>query len=255
MAHDGGMRFEDQVLFVTGGASGIGLATARRVVAEGGRAALVDLDLATAEAAAADLPGCIGLAANVADEAAVAAAVTATVERLGGIDLVVAAAGHAEFGPIAEWDTARFNRMMEVHVGGTFHVCKHTLPILKARGRGSIVTIASTAAFMANPKNAPYGAAKAAISGLTRQLSLEALPEVRVNCVAPGRTITGMTTPLMLARGGDMVEGERIFVQGVPMRRMASPDELAGTICFFLSDDASFVTGQTLLADGGETIV
>ena len=91
------MRFEDRVLFVTGGASGIGLATARRVVAEGGRAALVDLDLAKAEAAATELPGCIGLAANVADEAAVEAAVAATVERLGGIDLVVAAAGHAAF--------------------------------------------------------------------------------------------------------------------------------------------------------------
>lgn len=255
MPHNDGMRFENQVLFVSGGASGIGLATAQRVVAEGGRAAIVDLDLDRAEAAAATLPGCIGLGANVADEAAVEAAVVATVARLGGIDLVLAAAGHAEFGPVAEWDSARFNRMLEVHIGGTFHVCKHTLPVMKARGRGSIVTVASTAAFVANVNNAPYGAAKAGIAGLTRQLCLEALPEVRLNCVAPGRTITGMTTPLMLARGGDMVEGERIFVQGVPMKRMASPDELAGTICFFLSDDASFVTGQTLLADGGETIV
>ena len=134
-------------------------------------------------------------------------------------------------------------------------MCKHTLPVMKARGRGSIVTVASTAAFVANVNNAPYGAAKAGIAGLTRQLCLEALPEVRLNCVAPGRTITGMTTPLMLARAGDMVEGERIFVQGVPMKRMASPDELAGPICFFLSDDASFVTGQTLLAAGGATIV
>jgi NAD(P)-dependent dehydrogenase (short-subunit alcohol dehydrogenase family) len=248
-------RFVDKVLFVTGGASGIGLATAQRVVSEGGRAAIVDLDLERAQQAAATLPGCIGLAANVADEAAVAAAVKATCVHFGGIDLVLAAAGHAEFGPVAEWDAARFSRMIEVHLGGTFHVCKHTLPVMKARGSGSIVTIASTAAFTANPKNAPYGAAKAGIAGLTRQLSLEALPEVRVNCVAPGRTITGMTTPLMLQRGGDMAEGERIFSSVVPMRRMGSPAELAGVICFFLSDDASFVTGQTLLADGGETIV
>jgi NAD(P)-dependent dehydrogenase (short-subunit alcohol dehydrogenase family) len=249
------MRFENQVLFVTGGASGIGLATAQRVVAEGGRAALVDLDLERAQAAAATLPDCIGLAANVADEAAVAAAVAATVEQLGGIDLVLAAAGHAEFGPVAEWDSARFNKMIEVHLGGTFHVCKHTLPVLKARGRGSIVTIASTAAFAANRNNAPYGAAKAGIVGLTRQVSLEALPEVRVNCVAPGRTITGMTSPLMVARGHDMVEGEKIFAQAVPMGRMARPDELAATICFFLSEDSSFVVGQTLLADGGESVV
>lgn len=248
------MRFENQVLFVTGGASGIGFATAERVVSEGGRAAIVDLDLARAEEAAAKLPGCIGLAANVADEDAVAAAVAATVERLGGIDLALAAAGHAEFGPSAEWDAARFSKMLEVHVGGTFQVCKHVLPVMKSRGRGSIVTIASTAAFMANPSNAPYGAAKAGIAGLTRQLSLEALPEVRINCVAPGRTITGMTTPLMLRRAENMAEGERIFAKDVPMGRMATAAELAAVICFFLSSDASFVTGQTLLADGGETI-
>jgi len=248
------MRFDNQVLFVTGGASGIGLATAQRVVAEGGRAAIVDLDLERAQAVAATLPGCIGLAANVADSDAVGAAVAATVEQLGGIDVVLAAAGHAEFGPIAEWDTARFNRMIEVHVGGTFHVCRHTLPILKQRGKGSIVTIASTAAFTANGNNVPYGAAKAGITGLTRQLSLEALPEVRINCVAPGRTITGMTTPLMLDRGGDLEQGERIFGQKVPMGRMGTAAELAAAICFFLSDDASFITGQTLLVDGGETI-
>ena len=248
------MRFHDQVLFVTGGASGIGFATAERVVAEGGRAALVDLDLERAQAAAAKLPGCIGLAANVADEAAVAAAVAATVDQLGGIDLVLAAAGHAEFGPVAEWDSARVSRMLDVHIGGTFHVCKHTLPVMKARGRGAIVTIASTAGFTANGNNVPYGAAKAGITGLTRQISLEALPEVRVNCIAPGRTVTGMTTPLMLARGGDKEQGEKIFGAKIPMQRMGTAAELAAAICFFLSEDASFITGQTLLVDGGETI-
>ncbi|MEZ5226215.1 MAG: SDR family oxidoreductase [Acidimicrobiales bacterium] len=83
---------------------------------------------------------------------------------------------------------------------------------------------------------------------------MEALPEVRINCVAPGRTITGMTTPLMIERGNDLENGERIFGAKVPMQRMGTADELAAAICFFLSDDASFVTGQTLLVDGGETI-
>ena len=249
------MRFENQVLFVTGGASGIGRATAERVVREGGRAAIVDLDLATAQQAAAEIGGgSIGLAANVADEAQVAAAVEATVAALGGVDVALAAAGHAEFGPTAEWDTERFMRMLSVHVGGTFYTCKHVLPVMKARGKGSIVTIASTAAVMANNNNVPYGAAKAGIAGLTRQLVFEALPEVRVNCIAPGRTITGMTTPLMLARGGDLEKGEEIFGAAIPMKRMGTADELAAAICFFLSDDASFVTGQTLVVDGGETI-
>lgn len=249
------MRFENRVLFVTGGASGIGRATAERVVREGGRAALVDLDLAAAQRAAEEIgSGCIGLAANVADEAAVKAAVDATVEQLGGIDLALPAAGHAEFGPTGEWDSDRFMRMLSVHVGGTFFTCKHVLPVMKAGGRGSIVTIASTAAVMANNNNVPYGAAKAGIAGLTRQLVFEALPQVRVNCIAPGRTITGMTTPLMIARGGDLEKGEEIFGAAIPMKRMGTADELAAAICFFLSDDASFITGQTLVVDGGETI-
>ena len=131
----------------------------------------------------------------------------------------------------------------------------HTLlPVMKQRGQGSIVTIASTAAFTANGNNVPYGAAKAGITGLTRQLSLEALPEVRINCIAPGRTITGMTTPLMLQRGGDMEPGEKILGAKIPMQRMGTAAELAAAVCFFLSNDASFITGQTLIVDGGETI-
>lgn len=249
------MRFENKILFVTGGASGIGLATAERVVSEGGRAVLVDLDLDKANDVAAGLPGCIGLGANVADEAQVKAAVQAAVDQMGGIDLVLAAAGHAEFGPIDEWDSARFSKMMEVHVGGTFLTCKYATPVMKSRGGGSIVTIASVAALIANKVNVPYGAAKAAIAGFTRQFALEALPDVRVNCVAPGRIITGMTTPLMIARGGDLEKGAEIFGQNVPMKRMGKASELAAAVCFLLSDDASFITGHTLVVDGGETIV
>jgi NAD(P)-dependent dehydrogenase (short-subunit alcohol dehydrogenase family) len=248
------MRFENKVLFVTGGASGIGRATAERVVSEGGVAALVDMDVDRAKETAATMPGCIGLGANVADEAQVKAAVDATVAQLGGIDHVLAAAGHAEFGPLDEWDIARFNKMMEVHVGGTFLVCKYATPVLKARGGGSIVTIASVAALIANKINVPYGAAKAAIAGFTRQFAIEALPDVRVNCVAPGRVITGMTTPLMIARGGDMEKGAEIFGQNVPMKRMGTADELAAAVCFLLSSDASFITGHTLVVDGGESI-
>ena len=248
------MRFENKILFVTGGASGIGRATAARVVAEGGVAAIVDLDLAKAQAVAAELPGCIGLSANVADEVQVKAAVDATVAQLGGIDLVLACAGHAEFDLISEWDSARFNRMMEVHVGGTFLTAKYTNPIMQSRGAGSIVTIASTASIVAQRLNVPYGAAKAAIAGFTRQFALEAAPAVRVNCVAPGRTLTGMTEPLMLARGGTLEKGAEMFGANIPLKRVAQAEELAAAVCFLLSDDASFMTGATLVVDGGETI-
>jgi NAD(P)-dependent dehydrogenase (short-subunit alcohol dehydrogenase family) len=250
------MRFSGKNLFATGGGSGIAAAVARRFTAEGGRVAVADVDETRAKAVAAELPGAVALACDVADEESVRAALAAADEHLGGVDAVFNAAGHAEFGPIEEWSLERWNRMMLVHAGGTFLVCKHALPLLRARGGGSIVNVASVAALVAQRNNAPYGAAKAAIAGCTRQLTLEVGPEIRVNVVAPGRTHSGMTDPIMLARGeGDLARGAAAFGQGNIQKRVAGADELAATVCFLLSDDATFTTGATLVVDGGETII
>jgi NAD(P)-dependent dehydrogenase (short-subunit alcohol dehydrogenase family) len=249
------MNFEDKVLFATGGASGIGAATARRFANGGGRVVIVDLDAGRAEETAADIDGAIGLGADVADEASVQAAVGATVEGLGRIDCVVNAAGHAEFGPLEEWSFERWQRMMTVHAGGTFLVCKHVLPLLREQGSGSIVNIASTAALTANHHNTPYGAAKGAIVAFSRQLAREAAPDIRVNTVAPGRVRTGMTEPLVAQREGSVEEGFKRFGMANLQQRVAGADELAAPICFLLSDDASFITGTLLVVDGGETAI
>ena len=136
------MRFSGKVLLATGGGSGLAAAVARRFVSDGGRAALVDLAGARAEAVAAELDGSIGLQGNVGEEDSVVAAVRATHGHFGRIDCIFNAAGHADFGPIEEWSLERWNSMMGVHVGGTFLVCKHALPIMRDGGGGSIVNVA-----------------------------------------------------------------------------------------------------------------
>jgi 3-oxoacyl-[acyl-carrier protein] reductase len=249
------MSFDGKVLLTTGGGSGIAAATGRQFAAEGGRVAIVDLDAGRAEEVAGGIDGAIGLGADVADETSVRAAVDATNEEFGQIDCVLNAAGHAQFGPLEEWSLDDWNRMMAVHAGGTFLVCRHVLPIMHAGTGGSIVNIASTAAITANNNNTPYGAAKGAIVSFSRQLAREAAPDIRVNSVAPGRVRTGMTEPLFSGRGASSEEGAKQFGMANLQQRVADPEELAAPICFLLSDAASFITGTLLVVDGGETAI
>jgi NAD(P)-dependent dehydrogenase (short-subunit alcohol dehydrogenase family) len=263
-------RFSKKVLLVTGGASGIGAATARRFTAEGGRVAIVDIDRERAASLAEELPGSVAITAEASDENAIRDAIASTVADLGGIDCLLTAAGYADFGPLGDFSLERWNRLLAVHATGTFLACKYAAPALRQRAGGSIVTVASVAALVAQPTTAPtanpevvaptnnaaYGAAKAAVLGLSRHLARDLAPDhIRVNAIAPGSVRTQMTEDLYTTRGGGDYElGAEWSALSNPQRRVAESDEIAGVACFLFSDDAAFITGETVVCDGGQTV-
>jgi NAD(P)-dependent dehydrogenase (short-subunit alcohol dehydrogenase family) len=245
-------RFDGKVLLATGGGSGIGEATARRFAAEGGRVAIADLDAGRSEVVAAELEGSVGLACDVADESSVQQAVQETRERLGRIDCVLNSAGFVRFAPIEELTLADWNRMLAVHLTGTFLVCRTALPALREAGGGSIVNFASVTALVARKNLAAYSAAKGGIIAFSRQLALDVgAHNVRVNVLVPGSVRTPLTQPVY---GGEGASGHSALPQSI-QERVAEPEEIAAAACFLLSDDASFFTGAMLVPDGGATAI
>jgi 3-oxoacyl-[acyl-carrier protein] reductase len=268
-------RFEAKVVLVTGGGSGIGRASACRLAAEGATVVVNDVTRERAEATLADL-GREGhaIGADVSDRAAVDAMYAEIVERYGRIDGVANVAGipwgepgEAErFGatvesmvadmamgnpPSARWDffvnisDESFARMLAVHLFGAFYSTRAAARLMMAQGSGAIVNFASGAAVMGFPGSAHYAAAKAGVLGLTRAAAVElGAWGVRVNAIAPGAVDTPMLAllpPAFVAMG----------TQQAPLGRIADPAELAGVVAFLLSDDASYMTGQTVEPNGG----
>lgn len=247
------MRFSGKTLIVTGGGSGMGAAVARQFSEEGGSVVVLDRHEANAKTVAATLPRAIALGVEVADEAQVRNAVNTAVKEFGGIDCIFNAAGYIVVNPVEKYAPQEWTDMLATHVGGVLMMFKFALPLMRERKTGSIVNVSSTAALMAGLNNAPYAAAKGAIISMTRQLAREGAPHVRVNAVAPGKIRTPFTVPLFTPPNGDTEEGFRIAAQTNMQKRMAYPEEVAKPVCFLLSDEASFITGTTLVVDGGQS--
>jgi 3-oxoacyl-[acyl-carrier protein] reductase len=246
----------DAVVLVTGGGSGIGRATAQLAAERGAAVAVVDLDEAhareTADAIEAGGGRALAIAVDVSDDAAVGTAVATSAAELGRVTGVVTAAGifHGpDLAPIEDVGIDDFFRVLAVNLGGTFSVIRHCLPLL-ADGGGAIVTIASTAAIRGHGFGPGYTASKGGVDALTRLVATQAGPRgVRANCICPG----GIDTPMT---GGTFATPEAVAraKRSIPLQRYGVPFDIAAVACFLLSDDAAYVSGQTIPVEGASTI-
>lgn len=240
-------RFDGKVIVVTGGARGIGEAIVRRAVQEGARAVVADLGHPEMP-----LDGVRYVPTNVADRASVEALFTSIAAQEGGVDILVNNAGIQRVGLTETFDPAVWEQVIQTHLMGSFHCSAMAIRSMRGRGGGSIIQIASVAGFIALPGRGPYSAAKAALMSLSRVMAVEVADlGIRVNAVAPGSTRTALVQQGL--DDGSIKLGS--ILSEIPMRRMATTDEIAGTVLFLASDDAAYITGQTIVVDGGWSIL
>jgi NAD(P)-dependent dehydrogenase (short-subunit alcohol dehydrogenase family) len=245
------------VAIVTGGASGIGRATAERLGREGACVALVDrADPEEAARAIVAAGGeAWGIRTDVADEEEVRAMVDAVVARAGRVNVLINAAGIGTPRPVTidEATMSEWHDLCAVNLTGTFLCCRAVIPIMRGGGGGAIVNIASELGLVGSPRSAMYGATKGAVVQLTRALAVDHAPDhIRVNCVCPGP----VDTPLLrrgVARASDPEAKLRTEMSSTLLGRLGRPEEIASVIHFLASDEASFVTGSIVVADGGVT--
>ncbi|HEX7172606.1 MAG TPA: SDR family NAD(P)-dependent oxidoreductase [Candidatus Limnocylindria bacterium] len=249
------MRLADRTIIITGGGHGIGRAYAHRCAQEGANVVVADIDgpAAAAVAKAVGTSGArsIGIAADVRHLAEMEDVVRAAEEQFGGVDGLINNAGMLTIIPISRVgfesiDEAEWDAVLETNLKGTWLACRATVPAMRRRGGGSIVNIGSGTFFLGSPTRAHYVASKGGVIGLSRVLSRElADANVRVNVIVPGSTLSedDPSDDIIRMRSGP--------VPNRSIRRIEVPQDLTGTAVFFLSDDSAFITGQTLVVEGG----
>ncbi|MCA6113101.1 SDR family NAD(P)-dependent oxidoreductase [Bradyrhizobium cenepequi] len=238
-----------KVALVTGAARGIGLATAKRFLAEGWRVALLDIERELLNEAVAGLKPAedtLALPCDVSDAAGVAAAIAVVEKRFGRLDALVNNAGVAVFAPLLETADADWSRILAVNLTGPFLCAKAAAPLMREHGGGAIVNITSISAVRASTLRSAYGTSKAGLAHLTKQLAVElASLGIRVNAVAPGPVDTAM------AKAVHTTAIRADYHNAIPLNRYGLEEELAEAIFFLSSDRASYITGQILAVDGG----
>jgi NAD(P)-dependent dehydrogenase (short-subunit alcohol dehydrogenase family) len=249
------MRLEGKVAVITGGGTGIGAATARRFADEGAKVVVTGRRPEPLEAVATETGG-LAVAGDVADEDHARAAIAAAVEACGGVDVLVANAGLGFGGAAGDVDDERWTRTLDVNVTGAFRFIRAAIPAILERGGGSIVLVSSVSALVTGTASAAYATSKAAMLGLVRSVAVDYGPKgIRANAILPGWVITEMgdhaMEGLIGAGAASVDDAYRVVTRHTPLRRPATADEIAACCLFLASDDASYVTGTTLVADGG----
>lgn len=243
---------QDRVALVTGGGSGIGRAIVERLAGRGATLAVVDINEQGAEQAAGAAGGdSAAFVTDVADFAAVTSMVEAVKARYGRIDVLVNCAGWDKIEPFLDNEPALWDKVIGINLYGVIHTCHKVLPIMVEQGYGRVVNIGSDAGRVGSSGEAVYSATKGGIIAMSKTLAREmARYKISINTVCPGPS----DTPLFEQIAGYNPKIVEALKKAIPFRRLGTPDDLAGAVAFFASDEAAFVTGQTLSVSGGLTM-
>jgi NAD(P)-dependent dehydrogenase (short-subunit alcohol dehydrogenase family) len=243
-------RFKDKVILITGAGSGIGLATAGRIAREGGHVIAAIFE----ESQEAAVSRFQSFRLDVREETQWDAVFEALSKEHGGIDVLVNCAGISPTGTAEETTQKLWDDVMAINLRGSFLGCKKAIPSMRNRGGGAIVNVSSINGIRGNHRLVAYAATKGAIVSMTMSLALDhTADKIRVNCVCPATIDTNMARG-MLAEAKDVALAEKMIIAKHPLGRMAQPEEVASTIAFLASEDASFMTGLAIPVDGGRSV-
>ena len=243
-------RFEQKTVLVTGGARGIGAATATRLASEGARVVIADFDEAAAQETAQAIGG-HAVRCDVTNREEVEAAVEAAAAHSGSLDVLVTCAGIIRDNMLFKMTDEDWDAVIDTHLKGTFFAVRAAQKHMVEQKRGKMVLISSTSA-LGNRGQTNYATAKAGLQGMTKTLAIELGPfNVNVNCVAPGFIATAMTQQTADRMGVPFEDFMAAVSAQVPLKRVGQPEDVAGTIAYLCSDDASYVSGQVIYVRGG----